>query len=91
MNTKYYISFGGAAYHELATIMTCDLQFASIYAELAQKFAELTEVIAHMAPWNHASTDTDLLQIYKRWLATGDEHLGLLLRKAGIINDESHH
>ncbi len=91
MGTSYYLAIGNAAYDELAAINSCDPQFAAIYAELAAKFAELTEVLAHLAPWNRALTDAELVNLYRRWLATGDEHLAEQLRQAGIISDETAH
>lgn len=91
MGTSYYLSIGNAAYDELAAINCCDAQFAAIYAELATKFAELTEVLAHLAPWNRALTDAELVNLYRRWLATGDERLAAQLKQAGILPDETKH
>lgn len=91
MGTSYYLAIGNAAYDELAAIHVCDPQFAAIYAELAAKFAELTEVLAHLAPWNRAVNDADLVNIYRRWLATGDDHLAEQLKQAGILGDDTTH
>jgi len=81
---SYYVSIGSTAYETLSGVVVCDPLFAEVYTELAIKFASLAEVLSRIAPWNKASSDTQTLNIYRRWLATGDEKLAEQLRAAGI-------
>ena len=89
VDRSYYLTIGGLAYDSLSEVAVRDSQFADVYAELAAKFPGLVEVLAHIAPWNKADSDRDLMMIYKRWLESGDERLAELLRKAGIITDDN--
>lgn len=84
VDRSYYVEIGGSAYDALSDVVVCDQQFAEIYAELASKFSNLVEALARIAPWNRASSNTELMQIYSRWLESGDEKLERLLRKEGI-------
>ena len=81
---SYYVSIGSCAYETLSGVVVCDPMFAEVYTELAIKFASLAEVLSRIAPWNKASSDAQTLNIYRRWLATGDEKLAEQLREAGI-------
>ncbi|MFH1830051.1 MAG: hypothetical protein ABH871_04665 [Pseudomonadota bacterium] len=85
VDRSYYLSIGASAYDELADVVVCDSEFAEIYAELASNFLSLIEALARIAPWNRASSNTELMQIYSRWLESGDEKLEHLLRKEGIL------
>ncbi len=89
VDRSYYLTIGGLAYDSISEVAVCDSQFADIYAELAAKFSSLVEVLAHIAPWNKARSDRELMMIYKRWLANGDERLADLLKKAGIITGDN--
>ena len=89
VDRSYYLTIGGLAYDSISEVAVCDSQFADIYAELAAKLSSLVEVLAHIAPWNKARSDRELMMIYKRWLANGDERLADLLKKAGIITGDN--
>ena len=84
VNHSYYVSIGSCAYETLSGVVVCDPMFAEVYTELAIKFASLADVLSRVAPWNKASSDAQILSIYRRWLTTGDEKLAEQLRKAGI-------
>ena len=84
VDRSYYLTIGGLAYDSLSDVVMNDSQLADIYAELASKFPGLVQALAHIAPWNKASSDSDIMMIYRRWLASGDERLGELLRREGI-------
>lgn len=84
VDLPYYVSMGGHAYGSLANILSNHGTFSELYAELAAKFASFVDVLAIVAPWNRALSNTDLLRIYDRWIATGDETLKVLLDERGI-------
>lgn len=85
VDISYYISIGGSAYETLASILVCNKHFAEIYAELASKFAMIVNVIARLAPCNRASTNSELMNIYRRWLYSGNTRLGDVLEREGLI------
>ncbi|MBN1282747.1 MAG: hypothetical protein JXA24_03115 [Proteobacteria bacterium] len=87
VDESYYMSIGGSAYEALSGVLVCDAVFARIYAELACKFAAYVGVLARIAPWNRAHTETDILNLYRRWVETGDEKLAEELRSEGIALD----
>jgi len=87
MEPSYYISIGESAYSTLAHIHESGGAFFELYSELSQKFAKLVDAISAIAPWNIASSDTDLLRIYERWILTGDDTLRELLEQKGIQTD----
>lgn len=89
VDRSYYLTIGGLAYDSLAEIVAHDSQFADVYAELAAKFSNLVEVLAHIAPWNRARSDKELMMIYRRWIASGDARLAELLKKAGMLDDKN--
>jgi len=89
VDRSYYLTIGGLAYDSLAEVVVNDSQFADVYAELAAKFSNLVEVLAHIAPWNRARSDRELMMIYRRWVASGDRRLAELLKKAGLLPDNN--
>lgn len=89
VDSSYYLTIGGLAYDALSDVVAGDSQFADIYAELAANFPGLVEAIAHIAPWNQASSNSELMMIYRRWLESGDEKLAELLKKEGISTEDN--
>lgn len=84
VDIHYYIRMGGGAYGNLSSILCGQKTFAELYAELAQLFPNLIEVLAEVATATHWQTNRDLLKLYERWLETGDQTLETLLNKEGI-------
>lgn len=84
VDQNYYISMGGSAYGSLAAMFAPEKTFSEIFGELAEKFSPLVTILAEVAPWNQGSDDINLLKMYERWLATGDERLRELLVRKGI-------
>lgn len=89
VDASYYRSIGGSAYDALADSAVSDALFVEIYAELAAKFSGIVAALSRMAPWNRSvSSDAQLVSIYRRWLASGDEKLKRLLEREGIDTEE---
>jgi hypothetical protein len=84
MDIPYYVSMGSTAYRHLSGLHSDEESISGLYGELSAKFATFADVIADVAPWNRARSDSDLLKIYERWLVSGDEKLGELLKEGGI-------
>lgn len=84
VDLSYYVSLGGTAYRHLARLHEGQQLFEALYHELSVNFEAFAEVIAAVAPWNQATTNADLVCLYKRWLATGDVKLEELLVEGGI-------
>jgi len=87
VDRSYYLSIGGGAYEALSGVVVADEIFARIYAELATNFAYLVRALSRMAPWNRAASDAHIINIYRRWIETGDARLAQLLRDAGVSID----
>ncbi|OGQ44818.1 MAG: hypothetical protein A3H42_04150 [Deltaproteobacteria bacterium RIFCSPLOWO2_02_FULL_46_8] len=84
----YYIRMGGGAYQSLAQLLSNQKTFAELYAELSKLFPNLVSVLSEVAHATHWNTDRDLLKLYERWLATGDQNIENLLNQAGIQTQE---
>lgn len=85
---NYYIRMGGGAYQSLAQILYNQKTFAELYSELSHLFPNLVSVLSEVAHATHWNTDRDLLNLYERWLATGDQQIAKLLHAAGIQTEE---
>lgn len=85
----YYLTIGGLAYDYLSDVTPLDSQFADVCAELSANFKKLVDVLARIAPWNRASSNSELMMIYRRWQESGDERLADLLEREGI-STQSH-
>lgn len=84
VDIDYYIRMGGGAYSNLSSILSSQKTFAELYLELSQLFPHLVDVLTEVAVAGHWKTNADLLKLYERWLATGNEQLEKLLNEEGI-------
>ncbi len=85
VGTSYYMHIGGCAYETLSGVLVSDPLFAEIYAELASKFVSLVGALFRMSPCNKASSNMELLNIYRRWRKNQDERLAEILEREGIL------
>lgn len=84
LGLHYYTSMGGFAYAKLSVFCE-DYDFSAIYSELSRRFEGFAQVVARVAPWNRAvASNSELVRVYERWLASGDEKLQSLLEREGI-------
>ncbi len=74
---------GGGAYGSLSHQVK-QKHFQELYYELAIKFAALVDVLSEVAPWSQHIDNRQLVQIYAKWLETGDEKLKEVLEREGI-------
>lgn len=89
VDQHYYIAMGGSAYGSLAHMMSDEPTFGELFHELSENFSAFVGVIGNVAPWNEPTNNINLLRMYERWLATGDKHLGELLREKGIDTENT--
>lgn len=85
VDVPYCIAMGASAYSQLASGREAPDPSAPLFAELSSKFEPFAEAISSVAPWNRAVTNAELVRIYERWRATGDEHLQEVLEEGGIV------
>ena len=91
VDLDYYIRMGGGAYKSLSDILREQKTFAELYGELSQSFPNWVTIISQIAQKTYQKTDKDLLAIYEKWVATGDEALEQILKEAGINTQEMQH
>ena len=93
VDVGYYITMGGHAYTDLATLMGQKRQggtFAQLYNHLAGKFTDWVDVLNEISDRSRhqGSSDADLVKIYDRWRRTGSKRLRRQLHARGLITAE---
>jgi hypothetical protein len=83
VDVDYYISIGGSAYGRLAA--SDDDAFGDVFAEMADKFVPLADVLADISDRASFGRNQDVLRIYERWLRTGSQRDGELLAERGVV------
>ena len=89
VDVEYYISMGGSAYGQLSDVLRVRRSIgatATVFAELADKFRQLVEVLARVSLQSDAlsSTNESLLRLYDLWLRTGSRRVAEKLRAQGL-------
>ncbi len=87
VDVDYYVAVGGFAYGSLGRSET--ETFASVFAELADKFVGFVDILAEVSERSGLTSNTDLLRIYEKWLRTGSRRNGQLLVERGIVPNAS--
>jgi hypothetical protein len=84
---EYYIQMGHAAYSSVSQLIFDDPHktLRELFDELAVNFGSLVDVLSEVAESSHFISDSNLLKLYERWLATGSQRLGELLNREGIV------
>jgi hypothetical protein len=83
----YYVKMGGGAYGWLSENVRHSVRgqiFASVFAELAEKFQDFVDVLSDVRDVARGSDDSDVLRLYDTWLRTGSPRAARLLRRLGI-------
>lgn len=81
IHQDYFVGMGGSAYDYLADNARGNRH---IFAELANTFGGMLELVAQACSRNREPAPEDVLALYQRWLQTGDHATGLTLRRLGI-------
>ena len=85
VDIDYYISMGGTAYscvHDLVTSRAAGRD--SLFAELAENFAELVDVLGEIGDCSNPSSNGDVLRLYEIWLKTGSTRARDKLQRLGL-------
>ena len=77
----YFIGMGSAAYDYLSEQAR---QNRHIYQELTRGFAQMLELVARAGHRREKQSEEEMLQLYARWLETGDPVLAQQLRSLGV-------
>lgn len=81
----YYIRMGGGAYLTLATTLPGQKSFGEVFEEMGLKFKSLVEILQEVGAAGRDASNSNLLEYYERFLATGDARLREILVKEGIL------
>jgi len=86
-DSDYYITMGGSAYSQLATMMSGSV-FREVYRELSCNFREFVEVFGEIRSHSNftGANGHDLIKMYEEWRRTGSEWLERRLRAAGMLS-----
>jgi hypothetical protein len=87
VDVDYHIAMGGQAYGTLAESARGSVRgqaFTAVFAELAQKFQRLVDVLNDVAEMAYAHSDRDILRLYEIWLKTGSPRALGILQKLGV-------
>jgi hypothetical protein len=91
VDVDYYISMGGSAYGQLATMggstrATAAQFFRAAYTELSQKFAEFVDVLAAVREGAGLGSGPSLVKLCEEWVRTGSETAERRLRESGVVS-----
>ena len=86
VDVDYYMTLGGHAYESLSA--TGDVRSA-IFAELADRFVALVDVLSDVSERTAVGRDSDVLRLYEKWIRTGSPRSGELLAERGIVPNAS--
>jgi hypothetical protein len=86
VDIDYHIAMGGRAYSSLAQSLERGPRraLAEVFAELAEKFQPLVDVLGEISDSAHVYTQRDILRLYEVWLKTGSTRARRLLQGLGI-------
>ena len=87
VDIDYHIAMGGRAYGTLADTARASVRnqaFALVFAELAQKFQSLVDVLNEVAEMAYTHSNRDILRLYEIWMKTGSRRALGLLQKLGV-------
>lgn len=83
VDVDYYVQIGGYAYGSLSRVESDG--FASVFAELADKFVAFVDVLSEVSERTSCASNADLLRLYEKWLLTGSRRSGQLLVERGVL------
>jgi hypothetical protein len=83
VDVDYYASIGGYAYNALSRSESDT--FASVFAELSEKFITFADVLSEVSERTSCASNSNLLRLYEKWLKTGSRRSGQLLVEHGVV------
>ena len=87
VDVDYYIAMGGSAYgclHDISNSHARPQHHHGLFAELAENFAKLVDVLGEVGDSCNLSSNTDVLRLYEIWLQTGSKRAYNKLLRLGL-------
>jgi hypothetical protein len=86
VDIEYHIAMGGRAYAALASSVSRTRLDAltNVYAELADKFQPIVDVLNELSESGTPHSNEDVLRLYEIWLKTGSKRSYGLLQRLGV-------
>lgn len=84
VDIDYYAGLGGAAYGNLAEIVSED-QISTVYRTFSRHFLDFVDVLTYISQKSFVQSDEGLLRLYDRYLKTGSEMARERLVEMGVI------
>ena len=84
VDVNYYIAMGERAYDALSEEPRAPSGAHALFAELAERFPQLVDLLAEIAELSELRSNRGLLRLYDRFLATGSERIARQLRERGV-------
>jgi len=88
VDLNYYVGLGEVAYTQVAARLE-EEKMRAVYQELAERFSKLVEVFAEVSDQTTPKTEKNLLLIYERWHATGNQRAAKMLYEAGLLKPKN--
>ncbi len=89
VDIDYYIAMGGRAYSSAADLSRSGPRtvrtFAAVFAELAQKFRRVVDVLMELSERVRTTGTDDVARLYERWLHLESDRLAEQLARAGLV------
>jgi hypothetical protein len=86
IDIDYYASIGGVAYQYLASEMT-EKSKVEVFKEFSERFMDYVDVLAFVGQMSGLQSNTDLLRLYERYIATGSLLAKEQLVEKGLLTD----
>lgn len=87
VDIDYYIAMGGTAYgyvHDLVEPHADGRDRRGLFAELADNFSDLVDVLGEVGDRSNLRSNGDVLRIYELWLRTGSSRAYDKLQRLGL-------
>jgi len=81
----YYAGLGTSAYRHLAVLTGGGFSNDSVFSSLGDRFEECVGVLEGVRSDGAPNSDSEILALYERWLATGDERVARRLEAKGML------
>ena len=87
VDIDYHIAMGGRAYASLSAAVSRTRLNAltNVFAELADKFQPIVDVLNELSESGMKHSNADVLRLYEIWLKTGSKRSYGLLQQLGIV------
>lgn len=88
ISREYYIDMGSTAYGSLSSQLASEKVFRELYKELSSNFSGLANMLKTFTVAERVQNNLNLLNLYERWLKSGDDKIKRKLIEEGLIPDK---